>query len=222
MIHGTRKSSLTWEIFTLAIVMPMHSTCILLIWGGGVGIYDISDRRDPKFITRFQTPNTFAHNVWTSPDGNILLPPMKYPEHIWLHTISSDLNNIRFFDKCRNEDTQIGKVIPHNTYARENYTITSWYTDGILIHDMTRPENIVKVSEYDTFWMMLRYRPVAVGFTVVGCICTFSIRHHHWQWYHHLDCGCWSQHLKEHAILKVKPLLKTRTECSLSHCGCYH
>jgi choice-of-anchor B domain-containing protein len=119
--------------------------------GGGVGIYDITDRRDPKFITRFQTPNTFAHNVWTSPDGSILYTTDEVSGAYLAAYDISDLSNIRFLDKYRNEDTQIGKVIPHNTYSRENYTITSWYTDGILIHDMTRPENIVKVGEYDTF-----------------------------------------------------------------------
>ncbi len=117
----------------------------------GVGIYDIKDRRDPKFIARFQTPNTFAHNVWTSPDGSILYTTDEVSgAYLGAYDIS-DLNNIRYLDKYRNEDSQIGKVIPHNTYARGNHTVTSWYTDGILIHDMTRPENIIKVGEYDTY-----------------------------------------------------------------------
>ncbi|MFN8318427.1 MAG: hypothetical protein U0V54_03290 [Saprospiraceae bacterium] len=72
MIHGTRKSSPAWEdIYThdcYANAQYLYTADL----GGGVGVYDISDRRDPKFITRFQTPNTFAHNVWTSPDGSIL------------------------------------------------------------------------------------------------------------------------------------------------------
>ena len=50
--------------------------------------------------------------------------------------------------KRQNDDSQLGSVIPHNTYAVGNYAVTSWYTDGILITDMTRPDNIVNCLLY--------------------------------------------------------------------------
>ncbi|MBK7789848.1 MAG: choice-of-anchor B family protein [Saprospiraceae bacterium] len=117
----------------------------------GVGVYDISNRSDPKFLTRFQTPNVFAHNVWTNPEGTVLYTTDEVSGAYLASYDISDLNNVQFLDKYRNEDTQIGKVIPHNTYAVGQYAVTSWYTDGILIQDMTRPDNIVKVGEYDTY-----------------------------------------------------------------------
>ncbi|MBL0081316.1 MAG: choice-of-anchor B family protein [Saprospiraceae bacterium] len=117
----------------------------------GVGVYDISNRSDPKFLTRFQTPNVFAHNVWTNPEGTVLYTTDEVSGAYLASYDISDLNNVQYLDKYRNEDTQIGKVIPHNTYAVGQYAVTSWYTDGILIQDMTRPDNIVKVGEYDTY-----------------------------------------------------------------------
>ncbi len=117
----------------------------------GVGVYDITNRSDPKFLTRFQTPSVFAHNVWTNPEGTVLYTTDEVSGAYLASYDISDLNNIQFLDKYRNEDTQIGKVIPHNTYAVGQYAVTSWYTDGILIQDMTRPDNIIKVGEYDTY-----------------------------------------------------------------------
>ena len=117
----------------------------------GVGVYDISNRSDPKFLTRFQTPNVFAHNVWTNPEGTVLYTTDEVSGAFLASYDISDLNNVKFLDKYRNDDTQIGRVIPHNTYAVGQYAVTSWYTDGILIQDMTRPDNIIKVAEYDTY-----------------------------------------------------------------------
>lgn len=117
----------------------------------GVGIYDITNRSDPQFLTRFQTPNVFAHNVWTNPEGTVLYTTDEVSGAYLASYDISDINNIQFLDKYRNEDSQIGRVIPHNTYAVGQHAITSWYTDGILIQDMTRPQNIVKVGEYDTY-----------------------------------------------------------------------
>ncbi|MBK8700138.1 MAG: choice-of-anchor B family protein [Saprospiraceae bacterium] len=119
--------------------------------GGGIGIYDLTDRSNPKFKTRFITSSAFAHNAWTSPDGKLLYTTdERSGAYLDVYDIS-DIGNIKFINKYRNDDSQLGSVIPHNTYAVGNYAVTSWYTDGILITDMTRPDNIVKVGEYDTY-----------------------------------------------------------------------
>ena len=133
----------------------------------GVGVYDISNRSDPKFLTRFQTPNVFAHNVWTNPEGTVLYTTDEVSGAFLASYDISDLNNVKFLDKYRNDDTQIGRVIPHNTYAVGQYAVTSWYTDGILIQDMTRPDNIIKVAEYDTY-LNDSSLPQSAGFTVAG------------------------------------------------------
>jgi hypothetical protein len=39
----------------------------------------------------------------------------------------------------------------HNTHVLNDYAITSWYTDGISITDITRPGNIISVGRYDTY-----------------------------------------------------------------------
>lgn len=120
--------------------------------GQGVAIYDIKDKNNPVFLSRFNTSSVFAHNAWTSDDGIYLYTTdERSGAYVDVYDVS-DPKNVKFINKYRNKDSQLGKVIPHNTYQVKNWAVTSWYTDGILIKDMTRPDNIVKVGEYDTFY----------------------------------------------------------------------
>ncbi|MFM8489134.1 MAG: carboxypeptidase regulatory-like domain-containing protein, partial [Bacteroidota bacterium] len=41
--------------------------------------------------------------------------------------------------------------IVHNTYTWKNWAITSWYKDGFTVVDITRPDNLVQVGNYDTY-----------------------------------------------------------------------
>ncbi|MBK7007461.1 MAG: hypothetical protein IPH36_01830 [Saprospiraceae bacterium] len=63
----------------------------------GVGVYDISNRSDPKFLTRFQTPNVFAHNVWTNPEGTVLYTTDEVSGAYLASYDISDLNNVQFW-----------------------------------------------------------------------------------------------------------------------------
>lgn len=120
--------------------------------GQGVAIYDIKDKNNPIFLSRFNTTSVFAHNAWTSDDGIYLYTTdEKSGAYVDVYDVS-DPKNVKLINKYRNKDSQLGRVIPHNTYQVKNWAVTSWYTDGILIKDMTRPDNIVKVGEYDTFY----------------------------------------------------------------------
>ena len=56
----------------------------------------------------------------------------------------SDLNNIRFLDKYRNEDTQVGKVIFTIPMPVKIIPLPVGIQMAFLFMIMTRPENIVK------------------------------------------------------------------------------
>ncbi len=119
--------------------------------GSGVGIYDISDRANPVLINRFNTSSIFTHNMWTSPDQKYLYTTdERSGAYVDVYDVS-DPKNVKFISKYRNEDTRLGRVIPHNVYCVDNFAVTSWYTDGVLIKDMTRPDNVIKVGEFDTY-----------------------------------------------------------------------
>jgi choice-of-anchor B domain-containing protein len=117
----------------------------------GIGVYDIKDRANPKLLNRFATSSNFTHNMWSSADGKYLYSTdERGSAYLDVYDVS-DPKNVKLLDKYRNEDSNTAKVIPHNVYALGNYAVTSWYTDGIIITDMTRPDNIVKVGEFDTY-----------------------------------------------------------------------
>ena len=63
----------------------------------------------------------------------------------------SDVNNIQRLDTYKPLETADRGVIPHNTHFLNEYLITSWYTDGIVITDVSRPDNMIKVGAFDTF-----------------------------------------------------------------------
>jgi hypothetical protein len=61
----------------------------------------------------------------------------------------SDPQNIVEIDRIQNSPGQ--GVIPHNAHVRGNHLISSYYSDGIVVHDITYPDNMVKVAEFDTY-----------------------------------------------------------------------
>jgi hypothetical protein len=66
------------------------------------------------------------------------------------YDVSEDGSAI-FLDRYRPLETLDWPVIPHNTHILDKYAIVSWYTDGVVITDISKPDNIVKVGVYDTY-----------------------------------------------------------------------
>src|SRR5690606_39243189 len=60
----------------------------------------------------------------------------------------SDIGNITESDKIQSSPGQ--NVIPHNTFVLGNFVITSFYRDGVVVHDATYPSNLIEVGNYDT------------------------------------------------------------------------
>lgn len=61
----------------------------------------------------------------------------------------SDPLDIKFLDKIQSNPGS--QSIVHNTHIINNYAVTSWYKDGFTIVDVTRPDNLVQVGNYDTY-----------------------------------------------------------------------
>ncbi|MFK7786453.1 MAG: carboxypeptidase regulatory-like domain-containing protein, partial [Crocinitomicaceae bacterium] len=61
----------------------------------------------------------------------------------------SDPTNIVEVDRIQSSPG-VG-TIPHNAHVMGDYVITSHYTDGVVIHDVTHPYNMIEVGDYDTY-----------------------------------------------------------------------
>jgi choice-of-anchor B domain-containing protein len=115
---------------------------------GYLGIYDISNKATPQFITEFQTPYFFTHNSWLSDDSKTLFTTDEKPNApIGVYDIS-DLNNIIDLPTFKNLPDE--SAIAHNVHVWNDYLVVPYYTRGLIIFDASIPDNVIRIGYYDT------------------------------------------------------------------------
>jgi len=99
-------------------------------------------------IVQWATPLNFAHNCWLSDDSKYLFTTDEKPNSTLTCYDISDLNNVTETNQAQ---VQPGSnTIIHNTYFLNNYCVTSYYTYGVAIFDVSRKNNLVEVGNFDT------------------------------------------------------------------------
>lgn len=121
------------------------------IYQGRLGIYDVSDKLNPQLLATQPTEAQFTHNAWLSDDGNIVFTTDEVADAPVGSYDISDLDNIQELDQFRPYATLGSGVIPHNVHVWNDYIIVSYYTDGCLIIDAARPDNLIEVGNFDTY-----------------------------------------------------------------------
>lgn len=116
---------------------------------GFFSMVDVSDKANPVLIGTKHTPNNFTHNIWPSQDGNYVFTTDEVSGAFI--TSYSIQNSAAIEEVDRTQHSPGTGVIPHNTHVKGDFLITSYYSDGITIHDITNPESIILVGEYDTY-----------------------------------------------------------------------
>jgi choice-of-anchor B domain-containing protein len=119
------------------------------IYDGYFSILDVSDHSNPVLLATQSTPNFFTHNIWPSADGSIVYTTDEISGAFVAAYDISNLQQIQEVDRVQSE--QGTSVIPHNTHVKGNYLITSYYSDGIVVHDAHDPSNLIKLGSYDTY-----------------------------------------------------------------------
>lgn len=62
----------------------------------------------------------------------------------------TDLGNITELDKIKTNPGS--NSIVHNVHvSKDSFAVTSWYTEGFNIVDVSRPHNLIEVGKYDTY-----------------------------------------------------------------------
>ena len=123
------------------------------LWGGCIndGFFvavDVSDKSSPVTLAIHNTPSLNAHNCWISDDGKYLFTTDERSDAYIAAYDVSNLSNITELDRIQSSPGE--NVIPHNTFYLNGYVITSYYRDGVIIHDVSNPSNMVEVGNYDT------------------------------------------------------------------------
>lgn len=121
------------------------------IYEGIFSIFDVSNVDEPVLMGSQPTPFTFTHNTWISDDGNTLFTTDERANApVGAYDIS-DFDNIKELDEFRPAATVGSGVIPHNVHVLNDFLVISYYTDGLIIVDAQRPNNLIEVGNYDTF-----------------------------------------------------------------------
>jgi choice-of-anchor B domain-containing protein len=119
------------------------------IYEGMISVLDVTDKSNPVLLGTSPTPSNFAHNVWPSDDGNFVFTTDEVSGgFIGAYDVS---NPADIFETDRTRSNPQHGTVPHNVHVLGDYLITSYYADGVTIHDISDPYNLILVGVYDTY-----------------------------------------------------------------------
>lgn len=118
------------------------------IFAGIFSVVDVSNKTMIQGMANNVSPGNFTHNVWLSDDGKTLFTTDEISDgYIGAYDVS-DLEDIKELDRIQSSPGE--NVVPHNTFYHNGFLVTSYYRDGVVIHDATHPDNLIEVGHYDT------------------------------------------------------------------------
>lgn len=123
------------------------------LWGGAINngflvAVNVATKSAPTTMATKTTPSSFTHNCWISDDGQtVYTTDEKSNAFLGAYDVSN-LTNITEVDRVQSSPGM--NVIPHNVHFMNGFIITSYYRDGVTVHDVCDPTNIIEVGNYDT------------------------------------------------------------------------
>ena len=115
----------------------------------GLTVINVANKANPVVIGNKTYNNNFTHNSWLSDDGRTCFTTDELSAAYIYAWDVSDPGNITELDNIRSSQSN-GQATPHNTHVLNDYLVTSYYADGLVIFDGSRPHNLIEVGYYDT------------------------------------------------------------------------
>jgi len=122
------------------------------ISSGKFSIYDVTDKMNYEFLGSQTTSSFGAHNAWLNDAGNVLFTADEVPNAAIGSYDISDPTNIIQLDLFKPLETLGQGVIPHNVHVLNDWIIISFYSDGCIVLDGSKPDNLVEVANFDTYF----------------------------------------------------------------------
>ncbi len=119
------------------------------IYSGFFAVVDVRNKSNPVLLATQNTPTNFTHNTWLSDNHKTLFTTDENNGSFLGAYDISDLSNIR--ELSRFQTAPGSGAIIHNTHILNDYAITSWYKEGVVITDVSHPDNPIEVGHYDTY-----------------------------------------------------------------------
>lgn len=121
------------------------------VFSGFFSVVDVTDKSNPVIISTQRTPSQFTHNAWLSDDSKTIYTTDETGNAPVAAYDISDLQDIQLIDMFFPKNTRNTGLIPHNVHVKNDFLITSYYAEGVVITDASRPNNLVQVGQYDTY-----------------------------------------------------------------------
>jgi choice-of-anchor B domain-containing protein len=121
------------------------------IYAGHFTVWDNTNPANPVKLATQITPAEFTHNVWLNDASNVIFTTDEVSGAPVAAYDISDLNNIKELDRFEHVPTIGQNVIPHNVHVWNDYVITAYYTNGCIIFDGSKPDNLIEIGNFDTF-----------------------------------------------------------------------
>ena len=123
------------------------------LWGshikdGYFSVINVADKANPVLVQTQNTPSNYTHNTWLSENSKVLFTTDEVQNSFLAAYDVSDVSDIKELGKIQSNPGS--NSIVHNTYILNDFAVTSWYKDGVVVVDGNRPQNLVIVGNYDT------------------------------------------------------------------------
>ncbi len=118
---------------------------------GTLTVHDYTNLASITALGSQTTTSNFTHNAWPTGDDRAVFTTDERSQATVDAYDVSDPSAIRLIDRFRPEATFTSGSIPHNTHVNADFLVTSWYRDGVVLTDASRPHNLIEVGQYDTY-----------------------------------------------------------------------
>jgi choice-of-anchor B domain-containing protein len=113
------------------------------------GLINVVNKNSPTLVSSSaQLPGIYAHSGWLTEDKRYFIACEEFGVRditVW------DLQDRSSWDLVVPQWQNAGNSYVHNVFVKGNFAYVSYYTDGLVVLDVSNPENPIKVGEYDTY-----------------------------------------------------------------------
>ncbi len=115
---------------------------------GHFSVVDVTNKANPVLLGVKPTTNFFTHNIWESDDAkHVFTTDEVSGAFLGAYNVEDPSN---MYETDRIQSSPGSGVIPHNVHVKGDFLVTSYYRDGVTVHDISRPNNLVEVGRFDT------------------------------------------------------------------------
>ncbi len=119
------------------------------VYNGYLSIINVSDKTNFQVLKNITTPLAFTHNSWPTSNNNYVFTTDEKPNSSLTAYDVADLSNVTELDLVQSNPGSTSVV--HNVHLYNNdFAVTSYYRDGVVIFDVSDPSNMIQAGNFDT------------------------------------------------------------------------